>query len=117
MLLGHAPHIDHQIGAQIAWQVRSITVDMANARVAGALAAMKDGDVVTGVGKRSYDMRADEARPADDQNVHLRGEHAELLRDIGDRRDGPIEVLARVGRADLAAQPRLSLRHHGETEA
>ena len=65
-------------------------MDVANARVAGALAAVKDGDVVTGVGKRSNDMRADETRPADDQNVHLRGEHAELLRDIGDRRDGPI---------------------------
>ena len=92
-------------------------MEVANARVAWALAAVKDGDIVTGVGKCSDHMRADEARPADDENVHLRGEHAELLGNISDRGDGAIEMLARVRRTDLAAQPRLSLRNYGKAEA
>src|SRR5437870_11496879 len=41
----------------------------------------------------------------------LRGADSELLGYVDDRTDRAIEMLARVCRADLTAQPRLSLRH------
>ena len=42
---------------------------------------------------------------------------AELPGDRSDRLDRAIEVLAGVGRADLAAEARMSLRHDGKAES
>ena len=44
-------------------------------------------------------------------------DHPELLPDLPERLDGPVEVGALVRRGDLAAQARLALGHDGEAEA
>jgi plastocyanin len=53
-------------------QLATVTVDVADARQQPSLppAAVKDGHRVAGLGKFSDDMRADEGRSADHQNVH-----------------------------------------------
>ena len=82
MRLGHAPHVDDDVAMKIARQLHAVAVHVL--RIITIFAAMEDDDFVPRAGERTHDVRARESSPADDDDLHLGGEHAVFFRNLDD---------------------------------